>query len=246
MRVLEDGFEAQTSAAPVSETSSRELSASPAGQAFACVYTSSSVGADGHRRRFPKMAEKGAEAATSPVPATEECASREGLLRLTLRFVSMAALFMSALGLLVLLWMSLPREFPPRAAPAVLCRRHAQSSFSSWGCCEAASSALDEDAQREVFSLFPNSFRDLQRLKDPQVLRRLCAAVALYRQQHPFALAALLSAVYLLYQAFPLFTMPFTGRACALLLLRKARTPPFHGVYRQLAATVQGPPPRSL
>lgn len=75
----------------------------------------------------------------------------------------------------------------------------------------AACTGLTEEARAELESVFPTSFSDLGCLRDIKTLRKLCAAIGVYRQQHPVALALLLSYVYLLYQAFPLFMFPFSG-----------------------------------
>ncbi|KAL8271709.1 hypothetical protein Esti_004365 [Eimeria stiedai] len=78
---------------------------------------------------------------------------------------------------------------------------------------------LDGDARAELEAVAPSSFYELSKLRDLRTLRKLCAAVGVYRQQHPIALALLLSYLYLLYQAFPLFMFPFSGLAMAVTVL---------------------------
>ncbi|OEH78594.1 snare associated Golgi protein family domain-containing protein [Cyclospora cayetanensis] len=70
---------------------------------------------------------------------------------------------------------------------------------------------LTGEARAELEASLPASFSELGRLRELTTLRKICAAVAVYRQQHPVALALLLSYFYLLYQSFPLFMFPFSG-----------------------------------
>ncbi|KAL8426099.1 hypothetical protein Efla_007150 [Eimeria flavescens] len=78
---------------------------------------------------------------------------------------------------------------------------------------------LDGEARAELEAVLPSSFSEVNKLREVQTLRKLCSAVGVYRQQHPVALALLLSYLYLLYQAFPLFMFPFSGLAMAVTVL---------------------------
>ncbi|CDJ41828.1 SNARE associated Golgi protein family domain-containing protein, putative [Eimeria tenella] len=100
---------------------------------------------------------------------------------------------------------------------------------------------LTEEARAELESVFPTSFSDLGCLRDIKTLRKLCAAIGVYRQQHPVALALLLSYVYLLYQAFPLFMFPFSGLAMAVTLLLGALYSPLVAFSLASALSAIGP-----
>lgn len=78
---------------------------------------------------------------------------------------------------------------------------------------------LSGEGRTKLEAILPSSLSDLQRLRDLDTLRNLCAIVGGYKQQHPIALALLLSYLYLLYQAFPLFMFPFSGLAMAVTLV---------------------------
>ena len=71
---------------------------------------------------------------------------------------------------------------------------------------------LTGEARANLEAVLPSSFSDVRRLRDIETLLKICDAVRVYKQQHPVALALLLSYLYLLYQAFPLFMFPLAGK----------------------------------
>lgn len=83
-------------------------------------------------------------------------------------------------------------------------------------CCVAATvltAGLSAQSRMKLSRYLPSSLGDTSKLRKMENVRGIFSVFADYKEEHPIATLAFLSSCYLLYQAFPLFMITFTGRS---------------------------------
>ncbi|EPR57246.1 SNARE associated Golgi protein [Toxoplasma gondii GT1] len=85
---------------------------------------------------------------------------------------------------------------------------------------------LSESSREELLGFLPSSLSEGSKLRRIENVRGIFHVFAQYKEEHPAATLLFLSSCYLLYQAFPLFMITFTGTSTLVTILLGAMFSP--------------------
>ncbi|PHJ23297.1 snare associated golgi protein [Cystoisospora suis] len=100
---------------------------------------------------------------------------------------------------------------------------------------------LSPQSRLRLSQYLPSSLGDTSKLREMETVRGIFSVFAEYKEEHPVATLAFLSSCYLLYQAFPLFMITFTGTSTLVTILLGALFSPFVAFCTANALAATGP-----
>ncbi|PFH33367.1 SNARE associated protein [Besnoitia besnoiti] len=100
---------------------------------------------------------------------------------------------------------------------------------------------LSPSSREELARFLPSSLSDSSKLRRLENVRGIFHVFANYKEEHPAATLVFLSSCYLLYQAFPLFMITFTGTSTLVTVLLGALFSPLVAFCTANALAAVGP-----